>query len=263
MIPAYQRSELEYDNRIKRRLNKGLEKKYTNQQLIKFQGQDARADDLFLSLEKMLYLIYALLQESHTYLFAIGTQSEEANRRERHPLPPTPERPQRGRQRLFPTGEEIGQHVQHAMEQNQRSVVRTITGVGSFRSQMGQLLKLGNTLKEYIKDISPRFNYLDQEQVNRLDQLIKMVYEIYDDTLAFALQELQLARGIGANEELVASQQLIGEVNKEVIQRLPALQQLIVNYNPIVAPVNAGSVNQNASGDGYTLDAGNYLGQYV
>jgi hypothetical protein len=128
---------------------------------------------------------------------------------------------------------------------------------------MGQLLKLGNTLKEYIKDLAPRFNYLDQDQVNRLDDLIKMVYDIYDDTLAFALQELQLARGIGANEELVASQQLIGEVNKEVIQRLPALQQLIVNYNPIVAPVNAGSVNQNASGDGYTLDAGTYLGQYV
>jgi hypothetical protein len=103
MIPAYQRSELEYDNRIKRRLIKGLEKKYTNQQLIKFQGQDSRADDLFLSLEKMLYLIYALLQESHTYLFAIGTQSEEANRRERHPVVPTPERPRPGRQRLFPT----------------------------------------------------------------------------------------------------------------------------------------------------------------
>jgi len=263
MIPAYQRSELEYDNRIKRRLIKGLEKKYTNQQLITFQGSNAQADDLFLSLEKMLYLIYALLQESHTYLFAIGTQSEEANRRERHPLPPTPERPQRGRQRLFPTGEEIGQHVQHAMEQNQRAVVRTITGVGSFRSQMGQLLKLGNSLKESIKQITPIMNYLSQEQIDRLDDLIKMVYDVYDDTLAFALQELNLARGVGANDELVASQQLLGEVNKEVIQRLPQLQQLIINYNPIQAPVNAGSVNQNADGTGYTLDAGNYLGQYI
>jgi hypothetical protein len=108
---------------------------------------------------------------------------------------------------------------------------------------MGQLLKLGNTLKEYIKDIAPRFNYLNQEQVNRLDDLIKMVYDIYDDTLSFALEELQLARGVGANEELVASQQLMGEVNKQVIQRLPNLQQLIINYNPIQAPVNAGSVS--------------------
>lgn len=263
MIPAYQRSELEYDNRIKRRLIKGLEKKYTNQQLITFQGSNAQADDLFLSLEKMLYLIYALLQESHTYLFAIGTQSEEANRRERHPLPPTPERPTPGRRRLFPTGEEIGEHVQHAMAQNQRAVVRTITGVGSFRGQMGQLLKLGNSLKESIKQITPIMNYLSQDQIDRLDDLIKMVYDIYDDTLAFALQELNLARGVGANEELVASQQLLGEVNKEVIQRLPQLQQLIINYNPIQAPVNAGSVNQNASGDGYTMDAGNYLGQYI
>ena len=263
MLPAYQTSELEYDNRIKRRINKLLLEKYTNTQLLTFEGMDAQADDLFLSLEKMLYLIYALLQESHTYLFAIGTQSEEANRIGRAPLPPTPERPAVGRRRLFPTGEEIGQHVQHAMEQNQRAVVRTITGVGSFRSQMGQLLKLGNTLKEYIKEIAPRFNYLNQEQVNRLDDLIKMVYDIYDDTLSFALQELQLARGVGANEELVASQQLMGEVNQQVIQRLPTLQQLIINYNPIQAPVNAGSVNQNAQGDGYTMDAGNYLGQYV
>ena len=263
MLPAYQTTELEYDNRIKRRVNKLLLEKYTNTQLLTFEGMDAQADDLFLSLEKMLYLIYALLQESHTYLFAIGTQSEEANRVHRAPLPPTPERPQRGRTRLFPTGEEIGDHIQHALEQNQRAVVRTITGVGSFRSQMGQLLKLGNTLKEYIKDIAPRFNYLNQEQVNRLDDLIKMVYDVYDDTIAFALQELELMRGVGVNAELQASQQLIGEVNQQVIQRLPTLQQLIINYNPIQAPVNAGSVNQNASGDGYTMDAGSYLGQYV
>ncbi len=263
MIPAYQRSELEYDNRIKRRLIKGLEKKYTNQQLITFQGSNAQADDLFLSLEKMLYLIYALLQESHTYLFAIGTQSEEANRNATAPLPPTPERPAPGRRRLFPTGAEIGEHVQHAMQQNQRAVVRTITGVGSFRGQMGQLLKLGNSLKVSIKQITPILNSLSLDQNNRLDDLIKMVYTIYDDTLAFALQELNLARGVGANEELVASQQLLGEVNKEVIQRLPQLQELIVNYNPIQAPVNAGSVNQNASGTGYTLDSGNYLGQYI
>jgi len=263
MLPAYQTSELDYDNRIKRRINKLLLEKYTNTQLLTYEGFDRQADDLFLSLEKMLYLIYALLQESHTYLFAIGTQSEEANRIHRSPLPPTPPAPQRGRTRLFPTGQEIGDHIQTALEQNQRAVVRTITGVGSFRSQMGQLLKLGNTLKEYIKDIAPRFNYLSQEQVNRLDDLIQMVFNVYDDTLAFALQELELMRGVGVNAELQASQQLIGEVNKQVMQRLPQLQQLIVNYNPIQAPVNAGSVNQNASGDGYTMDAGNYLGQYV
>lgn len=57
MLPAYQTSELEYDNRIKRRINKLLLEKYTNTQLLTFEGMDAQADDLFLSLEKMLYLI--------------------------------------------------------------------------------------------------------------------------------------------------------------------------------------------------------------
>ena len=54
MLPFYQRNELEYDNRIKARLNKALRTKYTNEALIRFESDDAEAEELYMQLQKIL-----------------------------------------------------------------------------------------------------------------------------------------------------------------------------------------------------------------
>ena len=281
MLPFYQRSELEYDNRIKARLNKALRTKYTNEALIRFESDDAEAEELYMQLEKILYLMYALLQESHSYLFSIGVGSLDANHVTTAPLPaprqrqptltemlgrpdvtavPTPSPARRGRPATV-----TSQHLETALEENRRATVRAVSGVGNFRSQMGQILKLGKQFQNIIKKIAPRFNYLSQEQVDDLADLCEKVFDTWDKTIQYALPELSNAVQVGIpDSEITGTRDLIRAVRDEIFENgIPAILQLVSSYNPIVAPASQPTINTNARGDGYTLDSGNYLGSYV
>lgn len=281
MLPSYQRNELEYDNRIKARLNKALRTKYTNEALIRFESDDAEADELYMQLQKILYLMYALLQESHSYLFSIGVGSLDANHVTTAPLPaprqrqptlpevlgqpdvtavPTPPRPARGRPATV-----TSQHLDTALEENRRATVRAVSGVSNFRGVMGQILKLGNNFQNIIKKIAPRFNYLSQEQVDDLEDLCEKVFSTWDKTIQYALPELSNAVQVGTpDSEISGTRDLIRAVRDEVFEKgLPTILQLVGSYNPIVAPASQPTINTNARGDGYTLDSGNYLGSYV
>lgn len=285
MLPFYQRSELEYDNRIKARLNKALRTKYTNEALIRFESDDAEADELYMQLQKILYLMYALLQESHSYLFSVGIGALDANHVTTAPLPaprqrqrqptitealgqsdvtavptPTPPRPARGRP---PTV--TSQHLETALEENRRATVRAVSGVSNFRGVMGQILKLGNNFQNIIKKIAPRFNYLSQEQVDDLADLCEKVFDTWDKTIQYALPELSNAVQVGTpDSEITGTRDLIRSVRDEVFEKgIPTILQLVGSYNPIVAPASQPTINTNARGDGYTLDSGNYLGSYV
>jgi len=281
MLPFYQRSELEYDNRIKARLNKALRTKYTNEALIRFESDDAEAEELYMQLEKILYLMYALLQESHSYLFSIGVGSLDANHVTTAPLPaprqrqptltemlgvpdvtavPTPTPTRRGRPSTV-----TSQHLETALEENRRATVRAVSGVGNFRSQMGQILKLGKQFQNIIKKIAPRFNYLSQEQVDDLADLCEKVFDTWDKTIQYALPELSNAVQVGIpDSEITGTRDLIRAVRDEIFENgIPAILQLVGSYNPIVAPASQPTINTNARGDGYTLDSGNYLGSYV
>jgi hypothetical protein len=280
MLPFYQRSELEYDNRIKARLNKALRTKYTNEALIRFESDDAEAEELYIQLQKILYLMYALLQESHSYLFSIGVGSLDANHVTTAPLPaprpsyqptipqlmgqedltavPTP--PRRGRPATV-----TSQHLETALAENRRATVRAVSGVSNFRGVMGQILKLGNNFQNIIKKIAPRFNYLSQEQVDDLADLCEKVFDTWDKTIQYALPELSNAVQVGTpDSEIDGTRELIRAVRDEVFEKgIPTILQLISSYNPIVAPASQPTINTNARGDGYTLDSGNYLGTYV
>jgi len=281
MLPFYQRSELEYDNRIKARLNKALRTKYTNEALIRFESDDAEAEELYMQLEKILYLMYALLKESHSYLFSIGVGSLDANHVTTAPLPaprqrqptltemlgrpdvtavPTPSPARRGRPATV-----TSQHLETALEENRRATVRAVSGVGNFRSQMGQILKLGKQFQNIIKKIAPRFNYLSQEQVDDLADLCEKVFDTWDKTIQYALPELSNAVQVGIpDSEITGTRDLIRAVRDEIFENgIPAILQLVSSYNPIVAPASQPTINTNARGDGYTLDSGNYIGSYV
>jgi hypothetical protein len=279
MLPFYQRSELEYDNRIKARLNKALRTKYTNEAMIQFESDDAEAEELYMQLEKILYLMYALLQESHSYLFSIGVGSLDANHVTTAPLPaqrqrqptipealgqpdvtaiPTP--PRRGRPSTV-----TSQHLETALAENRRATVRAVSGVSNFRGQMGQILKLGKQFQNIIKKIAPRFNYLSQEQVDDLADLCEKVFDTWDKTIQYALPELSNAVQVGIpDSEITGTRDLIRAVRDEIFEKgIPAILQLVGSYNPIVAPASQPTINTNARGDGYTLDSGNYIGSYV
>lgn len=281
MLPFYQRNELEYDNRIKARLNKALRTKYTNEALIRFESDDAEAEELYMQLQKILYLMYALLQESHSYLFSIGVGSLDANHVTTAPLPsrqqrqqtltemlgvedttavPTPARPARGRP---PTV--TSQHLETALAENRRATVRAFSGVSNFRGVMGQILKLGNNFQNIIKKIAPRFNYLSQEQVDDLADLCDKVFNTWDKTIQYALPELSNAIQVGASDsEIDGTRDLIRAVRDEVFEKgIPNILQLVGSYNPIVAPASQPTINTNARGDGYTLDSGHYIGSYI
>jgi len=279
MLPSYQRNELEYDNRIKARLNKALRTKYTNEAMIRFESDDAEADELYMQLEKILYLMYALLQESHSYLFSIGVGSLDANHVTTAPLPTSrqPTMPEALGQTVpslptTPSGTRRGrpstvtsQHLETALEENRRATVRAVSGVSNFRGQMGQILKLGKQFQNIIKKIAPRFNYLSQEQVNDIADLCEKVFNTWDKTIQYALPELSNAIQVGTpDSEITGTRDIIRAVRDEVFEKgIPTILQLVSSYNPIVAPASQPTINTNARGDGYTLDSGNYLGSYV
>jgi len=280
MLPSYQRNELEYDNRIKARLNKALRTKYTNEAMIRFESDDAEAEELYMQLQKILYLMYALLQESHSYLFSIGVGSLDANHVTTAPLPaprqrqptlpevlgqPDPTAVPAAQKKVGRPATVTSQHLETALAENRRATVKSISGVSNFRGVMGQILKLGNNFQNIIKKIAPRFNYLSQEQVDDLADLCEKVFNTWDKTIQYALPELSNAVQVGTpDSEISGTRDIIRAVRNEVFENgIPTILQLVSSYNPIVAPASQPTINTNARGDGYTLDSGNYLGSYV
>ena len=259
MIPAYQRNELEYDNRIKSKINRILAKKYTNTEMVTFEGRNTEADELFIQIEKILYLIYSLLQESHTFLFSMGLGSMDANHNTTAPMPPTT--PARGRPTIYATNE----HIQTALSANTHATARTLGGVTNFKSQMSQILKMGNTLKSSVKKITNIFDYLNEEQVQSLEELCDNITEMLDQTLTFLQNELANAIQVGAGQkEIDAVSELIQKVAGNVINpNVEILLQLVAGYNPIKVPIQQPTVNTNVTGDGFTLDNGHFQGNYV
>ena len=260
MIPAYQRNELEYDNRIKSKLNSLLAAKYTNQELVTFESDDGEAEELFISIEKMLFLIYSLLQESHSYLFSMGLGSMSANTNTTAPMPSLAS-PARGRPAIHATNT----HIATALASNTHATATALGGMNSFRTQMGQIIKMGNTLKNTIKKITPKFNYLTEEQVNTLENVSEKIIDMWDKTMTFAENELANAVQIGASTKDIDI--VLGQANlvaNEVINpSTQSLLQLVASFNPISAPVQQSTVNTNASGDGYTMDNGHFIGKFI
>jgi phage-related protein len=259
MIPAYQTNELNYDNRIKRKINTILKKKYTNTELVTFQGRNDEADELYIQIEKILYLIYSLLQESHTYLFSMGLGSMDANHNTTAQMPETPAK--RGRPEKFATTE----HIQTALSTNTHSTAKAIGSVASFKSQMGQILKMGNTLQSCVKKITTIFDYLNEQQVQSIEELCDNITEMLDQTFTFLQNELANLLQIGGDQkEIDASTNMIQKVASDIINpNIEILLQLVAGYNPITAPIEQPTVNTNSSGDGYTLDNGHFHGHYV
>lgn len=256
MIPAYQRNELEYDNRIKKKINSLLAKKYTNTEMIRFEENDKETDDLFIQIEKILYLIYSLLQESHVHLFSIGLGASDSNNNAKAPL-----KAKKGRPQVNATNE----HIKIALEQNTHATAKALGGISNFKSQMNQIVKMGLTFKKAVTQITPLFNYLNDQQVESIDTLIDNVNDIYNNTYNFLQNELANAIQIGAElKDLDIVTTLINKVNSEIINpNTSVLLQLVATYNPISTPIQQPTVNTNATGDGYTLDQGHFIGNYI
>jgi hypothetical protein len=77
MLPHYQNRTLEYDNRIDRQINQRLKKKFANLAPVNFTATNQDAEAVFTNLEKMLFLIFALLQEAQTYLFETANHEND------------------------------------------------------------------------------------------------------------------------------------------------------------------------------------------
>jgi len=283
MLPHYQNRTLNYDNRIKEQVNKRLKKKYANVAPVNFTANNPEAEALFDSLEKTLFLIFALFQEAQTYLFQVGNHSADIGEmRDDYTVPSYISYSQaesvpvdgfsddssffdRNSQfaRRMGNGDPYDEYSDDSSigssfrGNNITTAQKVVSTIGQFRSVLSRILQTAPAFNNLVKQITPLFSYLSQNQVDTLRMLMSEIIDLFQELNFRVLNELNESGRDKA--ELV---KVVGLISDKVVgSQFTLLANLIRSYNPIIVPARIAGVND--TDDGYSIAKGMYESQYV
>lgn len=294
MLPHYQTRELEYDNNVKRRVGRMLKSKYENEVVISHELLDPIAQQNYDAFEKLIYLVYGLLQEALMNLVSVGNVNRrDTDMRTAHPIfgigTPvrntgnafeTPFAPPRKRTRQSMGGamddttasiDHIEGHIDHALAQNRDAILKSLGGASSYTQKMNQVLRLGVELRNASGKLATYLNSLSQDQVVRIETLINDILSSLFPGIKLSVQnEYDQAKqsGLSARPEIKATKDVTDKVDSAVISQFKKISDVLQTYNPISTTVKAPTVNHAQSSipgmdSSYALDRGNFLGKYV
>lgn len=277
MLPHYQNRTLNYENRIKEQVNKRLKKKYANLAPVNFTAVNTDAQNVFDNLEKTLFLIFALLQESQTYLFQVSNHSSDIGEmRDDYTVPSNIsynneddvfsdgfsddssfDRNSQFQARQDPDYEYDDDSLSSFRGNNITTAQKVVSTIGQFRSVLSRLLQTAPTFNKLVKQITPLFGFLSQLQVDSLRELMGSIIDLFQE-LSFRVTNELNETGRDKDELL----KVVGLISDNVIgNNFTLLANLIQTYNPIVLPAKISSINDTL--DGYSLSEGIDVGLYV
>jgi len=281
MLPHYQNRSLEYDQRIDRQINQRLKKKYANLAPVNFTASNPDAEAIYTNLEKTLFLIFALLQEAQTYLFEAPNHENDTTEHQSDYTQPSSiaysddstfssgfdgddtfdrnsQFEARRRQQMNDDLSSDSSYGRSGVNLNDiTKAQRVVSTVGAFRGTISKIVQLIPSLSSLVKQITPLYSYLNQTQVDTIQQISLACINLFN----------QIARAVSTD---------LGENNKEksilyksldlilegIIQKnLEMLGRLNQSYNPIVVPANVSGMNDTQQG--YALGDGMDNGAYV
>ncbi len=293
MLPHYQTRELEYDNNVKRRVGRMLKSKYENEVVISHELLDPIAQQNYDAFEKLIYLVYGLLQEALMNLVSVGNVNRrDTDMRTSHPIFSigTPVRNTSGRVPSYSSPEpgskrrrggamddttasidHIEGHIDHALAQNRDAILKSLGGASSYTQKMNQVLRLGVELRNASSKLATYLNSLSQDQVVRIETLINDILSSLFPGIKLSVQnEYDQAKqsGLSARPEIKATKDVTDKVDSAVINQFKKISDVLQTYNPISTTVKAPTVNHGQGSipgmdSAYALDRGNFLGKYV
>jgi hypothetical protein len=297
MLPHYQTRELEYDNNVKKRIARMLKSKYENEVVISHELLDPIAQQNYDAFEKLIYLVYGLLQEALMNIVTVGNVNRrDTDMRTSHPIFSigTPVRNTSGRVPsysspdvgLMPSSkrmrggamddttasiDHIEGHIDHALAQNRDAILKSLGGASSYTKKMNQVLRLGVELRNAASKLSAYLNSLSQDQVVRIETLINDILSSLFPGIKLSVQnEYDQAKqsGLSARPEIKATKEITDKVDSAVISQFRKISDVLQTYNPISTTVKAPTVNHAQSSipgmdSAYALDRGNFMGKYV
>jgi hypothetical protein len=291
MLPHYQTRELEYDNNVKRRVGRMLKSKYENEVVISHELLDPIAQQNYDAFEKLIYLVYGLLQEALMNLVTVGNVNRrDTDMRTSHPIfgigTPvrntgnafeTPFAPPRKRSRggamddTTASIDHIEGHIDHALAQNRDAILKSLGGASSYTQKMNQVLRLGVELRNAASKLATYLNSLSQDQVVRIETLINDILSSLFPGIRLSVDnEYDQAKqsGMSARPEIKATKEITDKVDSAVISQFKKISDVLQTYNPISTTVKAPTVNHAQSSipgmdSAYALDRGNFMGKYV
>jgi len=277
MIPHYQDRTLNYDNRINAQINRSLKKKYANLATINFASKNAETEQAFTDLEKVLFLIYALLQELQTYIFEAPNHATDRydnkyymegeslfggafpdDSGESSVAPSSEYSSESDYSSVFDNFSEIDSREKNFSPFREQTRTEAPATLGIFRATLSKIFQQSLPLTRLVKTITPLFNFLSQPQIDSLKELIKNIYDLFYRTLGDVndLEEFE----VKGKDELVS---VLRKIRESIITRnLIVLDKLVRSYNPIVTQGQINSVNDDGTG-GYTITMGIDEGAYV
>jgi len=275
MLPHYQNRTLNYENRIKKQVNTRLKKKYANVAPVNFTAVNTDAQYVFDNLEKMLFLIFALLQESQTYLFQVSNHSSDIGEmRDDYTVPSNisysnvynedsvfsdgfSDDSYFDRNSQFQARQDDDDSLSSFRGNNITTAQKVVSTIGQFRSVLSRLLQTAPSFNKLVKQITPLFGFLSQLQVDALRQLMGSIIDLFQE-LSFRVTNELNETGRDKDELL----KVVGLISDKVIgDNFTLLANLIQTYNPIVLPAKISSINDTL--DGYSLSEGIDVGLYV
>ena len=275
MLPHYQNRTLNYENRIKKQVNPRLKKKYANVAPVNFTAVNTDAQYVFDNLEKMLFLIFALLQESQTYLFQVSNHSSDIGEmRDDYTVPSNisysnvynedsvfsdgfSDDSYFDRNSQFQARQDDDDSLSSFRGNNITTAQKVVSTIGQFRSVLSRLLQTAPSFNKLVKQITPLFGFLSQLQVDALRQLMGSIIDLFQE-LSFRVTNELNETGRDKDELL----KVVGLISDKVIgDNFTLLANLIQTYNPIVLPAKISSINDTL--DGYSLSEGIDVGLYV
>ena len=275
MLPHYQNRTLNYENRIKKQVNTRLKKKYANVAPVNFTAVNTDAQYVFDNLEKMLFLIFALLQESQTYLFQVSNHSSDIGEmRDDYTVPSNisysnvynedsvfsdgfSDDSYFDRNSQFQARQDDDDSLSSFRGNNITTAQKVVSTIGQFRSVLSRLLQTAPSFNKLVKQITPLFGFLSQLQVDALRQLMGSIIDLFQE-LSFRVTNELNETGRDKDELL----KVVGLISVKVIgDNFTLLANLIQTYNPIVLPAKISSINDTL--DGYSLSEGIDVGLYV
>jgi hypothetical protein len=293
MLPHYQTRELEYDNNVKRRVGRMLKSKYENEVVISHELLDPIAQQNYDAFEKLIYLVYGLLQEALMNLVSVGNVNRrDTDMRTSHPIFSigTPVRNTSGRVPSYSSPEpgskrrrggamddttasidHIEGHIDHALAQNRDAILKSLGGASSYTQKMNQVLRLGVELRNAASKLPAYLNSLSQDQVVRFETLIgDILSSLFPGIKLSVDNEYDQAKqsGLSARPEIKATKEITDKVDSAVISQFKKISDVLQTYNPISTTVKAPTVNHAQSSipgmdSAYALDRGNFMGKYV
>ena len=291
MLPHYQNRTLEYDNRIDRQINQRLKKKFANLAPVNFTATNQDAEAVFTNLEKMLFLIFALLQEAQTYLFETANHENDITEMADNYTEPSAisYRVAGDEPSLSDSGSTFSSEGSSLFDRNSQFLARqqamgmdmdddsssfvssfrpanlnditraqkVVSTISSFRSVLSKIIQQTPSLANLVKQITPLFGYLNQTQVTTLQEIVLASIRMFNEIARAVTQDLG-----ETNSERTALFKSLELINDGIIQKnLTMIGRLVQSYNPIVVPFNSSIISD--VGSGYSLANGVDDGQYV